>query len=76
MRATIRAGLIGILALFGGSCSPKLRSLPGELPILVAAVAAGALVGTWLGAGRLPKPRLLQGLGLVLVIAGTKLIFA
>lgn len=62
------AGLTGNLA--------SVRSLPAELPILVAAVAAGALVGTWLGAGRLPKPRLLQGLGLVLVIAGAKLVFA
>ena len=62
------AGLAGNLA--------SVRSLPAELPILVAAVAAGALAGTWLGAGRLPKPRLLQGLGLVLVIAGAKLIFA
>jgi len=61
------AGLAGNLA--------SVRSLPGELPILVAAVAAGALLGTWLGASRLPKPRLLQGLGLVLVIAGAKLIF-
>jgi uncharacterized membrane protein YfcA len=61
------AGLAGNLA--------SVRSLPGELPILVAAVALGALVGTWLGAARLPKPRLLQGLGLVLAIAGAKLIF-
>ena len=49
-------------------------SLLGELPILVGAVAAGAVIGTWLGASRLPKPRLLQGLGLVLVIAGAKLV--
>ena len=62
------AGLAGNLA--------SVRSLPGELPILVGAVAAGALAGTWLGVGRLPKPRLLQGLGLVLVVAGAKLIFA
>jgi uncharacterized protein len=62
------AGLAGNLA--------SVRSLPGELPILIGAVAAGALAGTWLGVGRLPKPRLLQGLGLVLVIAGAKLIFA
>lgn len=60
------AGLAGNLA--------SMRSLPGELPILVAAVAAGAVIGTWLGASRLPKPRLLQGLGLVLVIAGAKLV--
>jgi uncharacterized protein len=62
------AGLAGNLA--------SVRSLPGELPILICAVAAGALGGTWLGVGRLPKPKLLQGLGLVLVIAGAKLIFA
>jgi hypothetical protein len=61
------AGLAGNLA--------SVRSLPADLPVLVAAVAAGALVGTWLGASRLPKARLLQGLGLVLVIAGAKLIF-
>jgi hypothetical protein len=61
------AGLAGNVASVG--------SLPSGLPILVAAVTIGALIGTWLGAGRLPKPRLLQGLGLVLVIAGAKLIF-
>lgn len=62
------AGLAGNFAAF--------RALPAELPWLVAAVAAGAIVGTWLGSARLPKPRLLQGLGLVLVIAGAKLVFA
>ena len=62
------AGLAGNLA--------SVRALPAGLPWLVAAVAAGALVGTWLGTTRLPKPRLLQGLGLVLLIAGAKLVFA
>lgn len=62
------AGLAGNLA--------SARALPPELPWLTAAVVIGALVGTWLGAARLPKPRLLQGLGLVLVIAGAKLVFA
>lgn len=62
------AGLAGNLA--------SVRSLPAELPWLAGAVAAGALVGTWLGSARLPKPRLLQGLGLVLIIAGAKLIFS
>jgi len=72
----VAAGFIFINSLAGlaGNLA-SVRSLPGDLPILIAAVAAGALVGTWLGAGRLPKPRLLQGLGLVLVIAGAKLIF-
>ena len=62
------AGLAGNFAAIG--------ALPADLPWLIGAVAAGAAVGTWLGASRLPKPRLLQGLGLVLAIAGAKLIFA
>lgn len=62
------AGLAGNFA--------AVRALPAGLPWLVAAVVAGALVGTWLGSARLPKPRLLQGLGLVLAIAGAKLMFA
>ena len=62
------AGLAGNLAGFS--------ALPTELPILVGAVAAGALLGTWLGVERLPRERLLQALGLVLAIAGYKLIFA
>lgn len=62
------AGLAGNLAGFS--------ALPTELPVLVGAVAAGALLGTWLGVERLPRERLLQALGLVLAIAGYKLIFA
>ena len=62
------AGLAGNLAGF--------NALPTALPVLVGAVAAGALLGTWLGVERLPRERLLQALGLVLAIAGYKLIFA
>lgn len=62
------AGLAGNVA--------SVRALPAELPYFAGAVVLGAIAGTSLGAGRLPKPRLLQGLGLVLVIAGAKLIFA
>jgi uncharacterized membrane protein YfcA len=73
----VAAGFIFVNSLAGLAGNfASVRSLPDELPILAAAVAAGALAGTWLGSGRLPKPRLLQGLGLVLVIAGAKLIFA
>ena len=32
-----------------------MRRLPPELPILAGAVFAGALVGSWLGASRLPQ---------------------
>jgi uncharacterized membrane protein YfcA len=62
------AGLAGNVA--------SMHALPPELPIFVVAVVLGAIAGTWLGIARLPKPRLLQGLGLVLVIAGAKLTFA
>lgn len=61
------AGLLGNVA--------SVRQLPAELPILVASVFAGALLGTWLGVSRLPRHRLLQGLAIVLVIAAFKLFF-
>jgi uncharacterized protein len=61
------AGLLGNLA--------SVQKLPAELPILVASVFGGALIGTWLGVSRLPRHRLLQGLAIVLVIAALKLFF-
>jgi uncharacterized membrane protein YfcA len=60
------AGLAGNAASVG--------HLPNELPLFAGAVAAGALLGSWLGALRLDKRRLLQGLGVVLAIAGGKLV--
>jgi uncharacterized membrane protein YfcA len=72
----VAAGFIFVNSLAGLAGNwASVRSLPAELPVLIAAVAAGAVAGTWLGAGRLPRARLLQGLGLVLVIAGAKLVF-
>ena len=61
------AGLAGNAASIG--------HLPRELPIFLAAVGGGALLGTWLGVERLPRPWLLRTLGLVLTIAGAKLLF-
>lgn len=61
------AGMLGNLA--------SINDLPPALPFLIGAVAIGALAGSWLGVARLPRVRLLQGLGIVLVIAGLKLIF-
>lgn len=49
--------------------------LPHELPLFLGGVAAGASLGTWLGVERLPRAWLLRALGLVLVIAGGKLLF-
>ena len=62
------AGLLGNFASVG--------HLPGALPVFLAAVAGGALLGTWLGVERLPREWLLRFLGAVLVIAGGKLLFA
>jgi uncharacterized membrane protein YfcA len=61
------AGLAGNVASVG--------HLPRELPLFLAAVAAGALLGTWLGVERLPRPWLLRALGTVLLVAGAKLLF-
>jgi uncharacterized protein len=61
------AGLLGNFA--------SVRALPAELPILLAAVGVGAVVGIWAGLWRLPRHRLLQALGVVLMIAGFKLLF-
>src|SRR5205807_7008206 len=61
------AGLAGNAASVG--------HLPNELPLFLLSVAAGAVIGTWLGVERLPRPWLLRLLGLVLTIAGAKLLF-
>ena len=59
-------GLLGNLA--------SVQRLPGEIPLYVAAALLGALVGTALGVKRLPSGGILKALGVVLVIAGLKLI--
>lgn len=67
--------LLNSLAGLAGNVA-AVRSLPPQLPWLIGAVAAGALAGTWLGVERLPREWLLRALGLVLLVAGVKLIFA
>lgn len=62
------AGLLGNLATVG--------SLPEQLPYYAGAVIAGAALGSTLGVKRLPRGAILKALGLVLVVAGLKLIFA
>lgn len=61
------AGLAGNLSSVG--------YLPAQLPFFLASVAVGAVLGTWLGVERLPRPCLLRTLGAVLVLAGAKLLF-
>jgi uncharacterized protein len=60
------AGLLGNYA--------SLKSLPTELPLYMVAVMLGAVVGTQLGIHKYAKEHLLKALGVVLVIAGAKLI--
>jgi uncharacterized membrane protein YfcA len=59
-------GLLGNLA--------SVQRLPQELPIYLGAALLGALLGTTLGVKRLPAPMILKALGVVLAIAGLKLI--
>lgn len=61
------AGLLGNLSVVG--------SLPAELPYYAAATVLGALLGATLGIKRLPSAQILKALGVVLTIAGLKLIF-
>jgi uncharacterized protein len=60
------AGLLGNIA--------SVRVLPPELPWFAAAVMLGAVVGTRFGIVTLAKEGVLKALGLVLVVAGLKLI--
>jgi uncharacterized membrane protein YfcA len=60
-------GLLGNIA--------SVQRLPTELPVYLVAVLLGALVGTALGVRRLPAAMILKALGVVLAIAGLKLIF-
>lgn len=60
------AGLMGNLS--------SVKSLPPDLPILAGAVLAGAFLGTKLGISRYANATILKALGMVLVIAGLKMI--
>jgi uncharacterized protein len=61
------AGLAGLLS--GG------LSLPPALPVWIGAVAAGGLIGSWLGAARYSIVNLRRALAFVLVLAAAKLVF-
>ncbi|HEY7463561.1 MAG TPA: sulfite exporter TauE/SafE family protein [Candidatus Limnocylindria bacterium] len=50
-------------------------NVPSAIPIWLAAVATGGVIGSDLGSRRLPAPWVRRGLALVLLIAGLKLIF-
>lgn len=52
------------------------RSLPSELPIFLIAVLFGAFIGTRFGISKFSSTGIKRALGFVLLIAGTKFIFA
>jgi uncharacterized membrane protein YfcA len=59
------AGLLGNVTI--------VRSLPSDLPVFAVAVVLGAIIGTTLGI-RWSTPVILKALGVVLIVAGLKLI--
>ena len=61
------SGLAGLLV--GGF------SLPPAMPLWVAAVVAGGLIGSWVGATRFSILNLRRALAVVLVVAAAKLVF-
>ena len=54
----------------------SVKALPAELPLYAVAVIIGAVIGTRFGIGTLASTGVQRALGLVLVIAGFKLIGA
>lgn len=60
------AGLLGNFA--------SVQQLPADLPLFSVSVLLGAFVGTTLGISRLAQQGILRALGLVLVVAGLKLL--
>ncbi len=62
--------LAGLAGLASGGVT-----LPSALPVWIAAVVAGGLIGSWLGAARYSVLGLRRALAVVLVIAAGKLVF-
>lgn len=60
----------GIAGLLTGGVT-----LPAALPVWIGVVAAGGLIGSWLGASRFSILDLRRALALVLVLAAAKLVF-
>ena len=66
--------LLNSIAGLGGLATSGL-TLPTSLPLWVAAVVGGGLMGSWLGAQRLSILGLRRALAVVLVVAAAKLVF-
>ena len=66
--------LVNSIAGIGGLLGAGL-TLPPALQVWIASVAAGGLIGSWLGAARYSILNLRRALALVLVLAAAKLVF-
>ena len=67
--------LVNSVAALGGLGLSGGASLPPAMPLWVGSVAAGGLIGSWLGAARFSILSLRRALAVVLVIAAVKLVF-
>jgi uncharacterized membrane protein YfcA len=75
--AGVAAVFIVVNSIAGLAANPhSLAHLSGQLPLWVLAAAAGGLIGSELGARRIGVPMFRRMLALVLIVAGTKLVFA
>ena len=73
----VSAAFILANSLAGLAGNPaSLQHLPPELPLWAASVVVGGMVGAELGSRRLGTPAFRRLLGVVLVVAGVKLVFS
>jgi len=73
----VAAAFILVNSLAGLAGNPgSLAHLPGQMPLWAAAAVVGGLIGSDLGSRRLGTPMFRRLLGVVLLVAGAKLIFS
>jgi len=74
--AGLSGAFIGLNSLSGlAGLATGTFALPAALPLWVAAVVTGGLIGSWLGAARFSIVGLRRALAVVLVLAAAKLVF-
>ncbi len=66
--------LLNSSAAFAGVWA-TMAALPAQMPLWLAAVGLGGLVGSWLGAIRIPAPALRVILAILLLAAGIRMLF-
>jgi hypothetical protein len=72
----VAAAFIFVNSAAGLAGNPaSLGDLPGQFPLWAAAAVLGGLIGSELGSRRIGTPAFRRLLGVVLVVAGAKLVF-